>query len=200
MATLNVTAGDIFLVPTQKDGTLGYLTGRVLSYNKAATVEIFDHFSHELTVNRQVLCQQVFRKEDRLFPPIMAVFLFDRISGKKKWPLLGASASFDKNERNHGAVFLTPVYHETGLYVEDGESKQDPENQRSRIAEASTIWQNQQIIFRTRFYMDGLMKKGEIFDYSGIAGQLLAEGRLNRLMAEAIAISDEVSSKIKIIG
>lgn len=162
--TMDVKVGDILAIPTIKNDISGYLLARVIRGIQGVTLmEFFDQFYDDFVINKTELENKEFTKDDRLFPPIKLILLFEDKKGADKWKVVANSKTLDVEQASQGRISLMYSYKTDGRYLDGDIEKKDPPESRNRIAEEEMFWQVGQALFRIRFYMNGTLQKGDVF-------------------------------------
>jgi hypothetical protein len=193
MAILKLVAGDIIAVPSQNDGVYGFVLARVIRRIIWHTIEVFSEFHTDYSMTADDVVRMNLGIKDRLFDPVGAVFLFSKLTGATKWPVLMHNPDYDpeRDSRFSEIIWLCSEYEEDGMYLKGDEEFFD--DCHDRIAEDRTIWQTHQLVLRVKYYMDGIYKKGEVFDLCKIERELMKTGQLHNRTNEAIEISEIVA-------
>ena len=197
MAKFKVNPGDVFPIPTVKDGEYGFLLSRTIRTGTCETIEVFEKFHTDFLIRPDEALAQTQDLRARLFAPIYAVFLFDKMCGPTKWPVLARNPEYSESLSNVDEItFLLPDFEERGVYVKGEDFLKDAT--KTLVAERSTIWQQHQLVFRVGYYMNGLFNKGQVFNLGEVTGELFKEGLLTDATNDAIVISEAVAQKFKL--
>jgi hypothetical protein len=193
MARSRFVTGDIIAVPSQKEGVYGFVLARVIDHIQWHTIEFFSEFHTNYSMTVDDVIGMNLGIKDRLFDPVYAVFLFSKLTGATKWPVLMHNPDYDpeRDSKFSEIILLCVEYEEDGSYRKGGEIFFD--DCHDRIAEEDTIWQTNQLVLRVKYYMDGIYKKGEIFSLCKIQRELIKTGQLDNRTNEAIEISEIVA-------